>query len=102
MAAIVVDKSIQQRNYDPTSPRKQYPWILKRALTDTAPAGSPIGMLMMMTYAADSTVYQYQFSYRSKESTTLRVTLTEDDPYLEPAPVVTSKKPVGLLLTLTH
>lgn len=51
---------------DPISPPAGTPWVLH-----TVRIGSPIGLLLALTYTADL----YQFSYRTLEGTTVRTAL---------------------------
>jgi hypothetical protein len=56
---------------DPVSPAAGDTWILATQVSYT---GQPIGMLLGITYAADT--YTYQLSYRTTEGTTIRTTLS--------------------------
>lgn len=57
---------IPEVTVDPISPPTGTPWVLR-----TGRAGSPIGLLLALTYTTDL----YQFSYRTAENTTVRTTL---------------------------
>jgi hypothetical protein len=62
---------VPQLDADPASPSAEDSWILK-----TASGGSPgdaYGMLMGITQAGGSDTYEY--SYRTKEATTVRAAL---------------------------
>ena len=63
---------IPQLDDDPTSPASQQAWVLKE--TTGSNAGTPIGLLLSLTYA-DGGTNTYKHSYRTKESTTVRATL---------------------------
>ena len=56
---------------DPVSPAAGDTWILATIATA---GGSPMGMLLSITYAANT--YTYQLSYRTTEGTTIRTTLS--------------------------
>ena len=65
--------NIPEYYVDPASPTPEETWVLA-SLTGTGhAAGSPIGLLLSLTYS--STVYMYQLSYRTLEGTTVRTTL---------------------------
>lgn len=57
---------IPEVTVDPVSLPAGTPWVLR-----TGRAGSPIGLLLALTYTTDL----YQFSYRTLEGTTVRTTL---------------------------
>ncbi len=59
--------SIPELSSDPVSPAAQSAWVLKTSLI-----GTPIGLLLALTH---STIL-YQFSYRTLESTTIRVVMS--------------------------
>lgn len=63
------DPTIQEYDADPTSPTAETAWVLK-----AGGAGTPIGLLLSLTY--DGSAPTYQLSYRTLESTTVRVPLT--------------------------
>lgn len=52
---------------DPISPSSQDVWVLRTPLI-----GTPIGLLLALTYTTD----QYQLSYRTLENTTVRTNLS--------------------------
>jgi hypothetical protein len=62
---------VPQVTSDPASPAPGDAWVLK---TTGGGGGAVIGMLAGITYAGAGTTYQY--SYRTKEATTVRATLT--------------------------
>jgi len=64
---------IPQYDVDPSSPVAEDAWVLKSG-GGSQVAGSPIGLLLALTYA--TTGGGYQFSYRTKENTTVRATLS--------------------------
>lgn len=53
---------------DPLSPAVNSAWVLKTVIPD----GTPIGLLLALTYTSEIT---YQFSYRTSEGTTVRTQL---------------------------
>lgn len=59
---------IPQVTTDPVSPVSGQIWVRKLGTT----GGEPIGLLLSLTYAS---TLLYQLSYRTAESTTLRITL---------------------------
>lgn len=65
---------IPQLNNDPT-PLSQTAWILHGGGL-AGSAGYPIGILMAITDPGVSSADTYQLSYRTKENTTVRVTLS--------------------------
>jgi hypothetical protein len=62
---------IPELTVDPVSPPAQSAWVLA---TMGAPAGTPIGLLLSLTYAGP--VESYQFSYKTIEGPIVRVFLT--------------------------
>lgn len=64
--------TIPEYSVDPVSPAPEDAWVLHSGF---AAAGSPIGLLLSLTYAVPTTG-SYQFSYRTTEGTTVRVPLT--------------------------
>lgn len=64
---------IPQLDADPTNPKAQDAWILKTG-GSSGVEGSPIGLLLPLTYVSASTTYE--FSYRTKEGTTIRIVLS--------------------------
>lgn len=70
--------SIKQYDADPTSPKAETAWVLRTPGAGGSTKGVPMGLLLSLTYAetvaGGTTVYQ--FSYRTKESTTIRATLS--------------------------
>ena len=74
---------IKQYTTDPTSPKAEIPWVLRQGTgggTVEIVAGTPMGLLLALTYdstySTTAVAYSYQFSYRTKEGTTVRETLT--------------------------
>lgn len=69
---------IPQVSADPATPRIQDPWVRRTGAgsSDPIPDGTPIGMLLALTYHGDagvSTDYTYDFNYRTDEGTTIRI-----------------------------
>ncbi len=61
---------------DPVSPAANSAWVLKTVAGGIS-IGSPIGLLLALTYAVTSGgSTTYQFSYRTTEATTIRTTLS--------------------------
>lgn len=67
--------SIPQVSTDPVAPAAQDAWVLKTASGAIAD-GTPIGLLLALTYKDNTGSLSYQFSYRTQEGTTKRVTIT--------------------------
>jgi len=66
--------TIPQYDADPASPTGQMAWVLKSG--GGGGTGTPIGLLLALTVGAAGSTPTYQFSYRTLESTTVRVLLT--------------------------
>lgn len=64
--------NIPQLAADPSNPKPQSAWI-RGVIGQTQ--GSPMGLLLALTYPT-TTSTSYQFRYRTKEGTTVGVTLT--------------------------
>ena len=62
--------NIPELTSDPVSPTPQSAWVLNQGTA----GGSPIGLLLSLTYAGQ--IGPYSFSYRTLENTTIRVILT--------------------------
>lgn len=70
---------IKQYDADPSNPKKESAWVLRTAGAGGTTEGMPMGLLMALTYAVTSAgggPTTYQFSYRTKEGTTIRASLT--------------------------
>ena len=66
-----------QLSSDPTSPIAQDSWVLRSGSGASIPDGTPIGLLLALTYKDNAGVaYSYLLKYRTKENTTLSVALT--------------------------
>lgn len=66
---------IPQLDADPSSPKQQEAWVL-RTYTPGEGAGEAIGLLLALTTAGAGSTETYQLSYRTKEDTTVRVSLS--------------------------
>lgn len=66
---------VPEYDTDPASPDQQTAWILK-SITGGAGSGEAYGLLLTLTQPGDGATTTYQFSYRTKEDTTVRVSLT--------------------------
>lgn len=64
---------IKQYSSDPTVQNEES-WVL--ASGGGGVTGSPLGLLLALTRAEDGSDLTYQFSYKTKEATTKRVSLT--------------------------
>lgn len=70
---------IKQYDTDPSNPKKESAWVLRTPGAGGSTEGMPMGLLMALTYATTSAgggATTYQFSYRTKEGTTVRSSLT--------------------------
>jgi len=75
---------IKQYSTDPASPKAETAWVLRQGtgggIVQLSTEGVPMGLLLALTYATtESTTgisYTYQFSYRNKEGSTIRATLS--------------------------
>ena len=67
---------IPQLDADPSSPKQQEAWVLKTFAGGGAGSGEAYGLLLTLTQPGDGATTTYQFSYRTKEDTTVRVSLT--------------------------
>lgn len=75
-ASGAVANQIQQLDADPASPSQEEAWVLKTT-TGGNSAGNPIGLLLSLTYSADTGGSDtYQLKYRTKEDTTVGVSLS--------------------------
>lgn len=63
--------TISQLTTDPVSPTAESSWVLR---TQTAMVGSPMGLLLAITNAANT--YTYQLRYRTLEGITVGTNLT--------------------------
>jgi hypothetical protein len=75
--------NIPQYDTDPTSPTAQDAWVLKSGTGSTVTGGGVLkGIIGLSTYYISAGVSSggaattYQFSYRTKEGTTIRVQLS--------------------------
>lgn len=66
---------IPQLDVDPGDPFEQSAWVLKSG-GDVIPDGTPIGLLLGLTYTDVTPVNTYQLSYYTKEGTIIRTALT--------------------------
>lgn len=66
--------SIPQVNTDPVAPAAESAWVL-RTTAGAIPDGTPIGLLLALTYTGNTGSSSYQFSYRTNEGTTIRVAM---------------------------
>lgn len=67
--------TIPQLNSDPSSPTAESAWVLRTG-SGGAGGGKPIGLLLSLTTTGAGGSLAYQFSYRTKDGTTKRVTLS--------------------------
>lgn len=75
---------IPQYTSDPANPSKEDSWVLRQGsgggIVTLSTEGAPIGLLLSLTYPVTLTTtgvaFTYQFSYRNKEGSTIRTTLS--------------------------
>lgn len=67
---------IPQYDTDPSAPAQETAWVLKTFSGGGAGSGEAYGLLLTLTQPGDGATTTYQFSYRTKEDTTVRVSLT--------------------------
>lgn len=75
---------IKQYDTDPVSPKPEQAWVLKSGSggsgAHATTKGMPMGLLVALTYPKTTTQgglsVSYQFSYRTKEAITRRVTIS--------------------------
>ena len=69
--------TIPQFSTDPSSPNPEDAWVLRSGSGGAIADGTPIGLLLALTYTDNEGAdFTYQFSYRTKEGTTVRAALT--------------------------
>lgn len=69
--------TIPQLNTDPASPNAEDAWVKRTGSGSSIPDGTPIGLLLALTYTGNSgSSFTYAFAYRTKEGTTVRVALS--------------------------
>lgn len=64
---------IQQRNADPSSPKKERAWVTK---SGGSTEGTPLGLLLTLTYEISGGAGSYELRYRTKDGVTKGVALT--------------------------
>lgn len=67
---------IPQLDSDPASPKQQDAWVLKTFTSGGAGAGEAYGLLLTLTQPGAGSGTTYEFKYRTKEDTTVSVSLT--------------------------
>lgn len=67
--------TIPQLSSDPAAPSAESAWVLKTG-SGAAGGGKPIGLLISLTTTGAGGSLAYQFSYRTLEGTTKRVTIS--------------------------
>jgi len=69
--------TIPEYSTDPVSPNAEDAWVLRSGSGGAIVDGTPIGLLLCLTYQDNAGVaYSYLLKYRTKENTTLSVALT--------------------------
>lgn len=66
---------IPQLDSDPASPAQEDAWVLA-SISGGVGGGEPLGLLLALTTPATGGSSTYELSYRTKEGTTVRVTLS--------------------------
>lgn len=68
--------TIPEYTSDPGSPAANSAWVLRGGSGGGIPDGTPIGLLLALTYTNNSgSPFTYDFSYRTTEGTTVRASL---------------------------
>lgn len=68
---------IPELTSDPASPNAQQAWVLKTGGSVGSGGGLPYGLLLALTYpGVGGGAPTYQFSYRTIENTTIRVSMS--------------------------
>lgn len=70
-----LDVTIPQLTADPSNPSQESAWVLRSGAGGSG-GGKPIGLLLSLTTTGSGSGFTYQFSYRTKQDTTLRATLS--------------------------
>jgi len=76
--------AIKEYTSDPLSPKAETAWVLRQGtgggIIQLSTQGVPMGLLLALTYATTATTtgiaFTYKFSYRTKENSTIRNTLS--------------------------
>jgi hypothetical protein len=75
---------IKEYSSDPSGVKAETAWVLRQGtgggIVQLSTQGVPMGLLLSLTYAVTATTtgvaFTYQFSYRTKENSTIRSTLS--------------------------
>ena len=72
-----INRLIPQFSTDPVAPVAETAWVLRTGSGGAIADGTPIGLLLCLTYTDNAGVaFSYALKYRTKENTTLSVALT--------------------------
>jgi hypothetical protein len=64
--------SIPEYTSDPVSPTAETAWVVKSG-SGVIPDGTPIGLLLALTYTGNEGIFSYQLRYRTLEATTVNL-----------------------------
>lgn len=67
---------IQELINDPVSPDPEEVWVQRLGTGIGIPDGTPIGMLLALTYTNNTAPFSYRLSYQTIEGPIVRVSLT--------------------------
>lgn len=71
---------IPEYSADPSPAIEKETWVLREGTGASIPDGTPIGLLLSLTYTGNTgTGYTYQLSYRTTEGTTKRIPVIGED-----------------------
>jgi hypothetical protein len=71
-----INRLIPQLSADPAAPVAESAWVKRTGSGGAIADGTPIGLLLCLTYTGNAgSSFTYEFSYRTKEGTTLRAAL---------------------------
>lgn len=80
MAIRIVSPSFKIKQYDtdPSTIAQEKAWVLRNVGAAATTSSTPMGLLLVWTYGETTSgaATSYQFSYKTKEDTTKRVSIT--------------------------
>ena len=68
--------TIPELTSDPLSPKAEDAWVLNSTAGAGGNVGQSIGLLLSLTYPGSGGIALYQFSYKNKDGSIRRTTLT--------------------------
>lgn len=67
---------VEYQDSDPSSPTPGDLWVKHTNASSGGTGGTPIGLLLSLTYAGTITDEKYELSYQTSESTIIRTTMS--------------------------